>query len=309
MWRSVIFAAGLGVYSCGPASPDAGVTTSGEAATSETASAFTTTGVVGTSGEAVTGEAGSSVTTTVALSTSATEPTTGALSTTSVEEPCPAPCGDPCDMIDQDCPGASKCMPVVTEGSSTWDAYRCMPLAAEVVSLGEPCAVEGWWGSGLDNCALGLVCWALDEPQVPATCLQICGDGNPRIECEDPFSTCLVLIDAPVMLCEAVCDPLAPNCPEGEVCVFDENSRLFAACGADASGAGGAMFDECESSPDCDPGLACVAAELAAQCQGDRCCVSLCDPDAPEPCPGPAQTCVPYEEQWGFEYLGACVVP
>ena len=104
------------------------------------------------------------------------------------------------------------------------------------------------------------------------------------------------------------------TCAVGDVCVIVNGGVPL--CVPDASGDQGQLYDPCAWENACDPGLACVGAEVVAECDpqlGEGCCSPFCDVNAPNTCPGAGQECVAvYAESWDYDalkYIGICAIP
>ncbi|MEM6292088.1 MAG: hypothetical protein AAGA54_12510 [Myxococcota bacterium] len=213
----------------------------------------------------------------------------------------------PCDPFEQDCPAGFKCAPVSEDGASFPNATACVPVADDPVGVGEACAVEGEFGSGLDNCDVGSVCFSFQDPFV-GECVAQCG-GSPFEGTCPAGSSCAVTADGVLNFCVPDCDPLdADTCEPGQVCVPNPGTNSFN-CAADASGEGGAEGSPCEFATACDPGLACVSpvAEFCTDEAAVGCCLPFCSLSAPS-CPDPL-TCLPWFEDTapeGYEDVGLC---
>ena len=294
----------------------------------DTATPSTGTSEGGTSTSATTT---TTSTTAVTLSTTSTsEPTTtgtsssGELSTTtdidtsdtgcSFYGGCPTDFANPleCDPFEQDCPEGQKCSPQKSDGFA-FDATGCVPVARDPDQPGEPCTVEGTLGSGIDSCDVGSTCWEVDEQTLAGTCVPLCGGTPDFPEC--PASTTCVDFSDALHLCLPTCDPLAPACDPGDVCVPSPSAPdgQFA-CVVDASQDGGAEFEPCEFLNACDLGLACVDSGSATECDpmAFGCCVAYCDLAAPT-CTGAGAECVPWFDEGqappGLEDVGVCTLP
>ncbi|WP_434417221.1 hypothetical protein [Nannocystis pusilla] len=283
------------------------------------------------------GDTSSSSTTTTTSTTSATLSTTstsdsttsgtsstGELSTTadidttdtgcSFYGGCPADFANPleCDPFAQDCPEGQKCSPQKSDGVA-FDATRCVPVARDPGQPGEPCTVEGAPGSGIDSCDVGSTCWEVDEQTLAGTCVPLCGGTPDAPEC--PADTTCVGFNDVLHLCLPTCDPLAPACEAGDVCVPNPSAPdgQFA-CVVDVSQDGGAEFEPCEFLNACDLGLACVDSGSATECDpmAFGCCVAYCDLTAPT-CNGAGAECLPWFDQGqapsGLEDVGVCSLP
>jgi len=219
-----------------------------------------------------------------------------------------------CDIWKQDCPPDQKCMPWANDGGNSWNATLCSPLDADPKQAGDSCEVEGSAVSGVDNCALGLICWFVDDMNV-GTCIEMC-TGTPDAPSCPNGKTCDESNEGVIIVCLETCDPLAQSCPEGQICFSDGVDNFI--CDFDASGEEGQYGDPCFYVNDCDYGLFCAGQANVPNCESaDGCCSTYCNLMEPNTCPGkdatPAQECVPWYEGMdpppGQENIGACAVP
>ena len=210
----------------------------------------------------------------------------------------------------QDCPEGQKC----TFEDEFWNTH-CVDVVDRPKGLYEPCQVlMGGWLSGFDDCGPALVCWDVDADTGVGTCIGLCG-GNPPAEftCADAWASCTWCQDCAMGLCLPSCDPLAQDCPNGDLCIAEPQGDGFL-CVLDASGDEGQAFDPCEYANACDAGLLCVDPALAAECDPSMlgCCLPLCDLTAPV-CPGPDLECLPWYEPGmapePFKNVGLCGLP
>ena len=218
--------------------------------------------------------------------------------------------GDECSLWDQDCTEGEKCMPWASDGGVAWNATRCSPIAPDPDQPGEPCTVEGSPVSGVDTCDIGSMCWEVDQQTNEGECVAFCIGDEANPSCANPDDSCTITSSSVLILCLPSCDPLDPQCSEGQVCVPAPNGEFF--CVADVSGSDGAAGDSCESIDACDPGLLCLAAEAVPGCESSSCCTAYCDlQDETPPCPA-GQSCVPLYEQGssppGSDNVGYCGV-
>ncbi len=214
-----------------------------------------------------------------------------------------------CDLWLQDCADGQKCTPWASDGSNSWNDTKCVEVAPNPHKPGEPCKAEGSGVSGIDDCELGAMCWDLDPDTLIGTCIGLC-DGSPRAPtCAEPKTFCAVSGEGVLILCLPTCDPLASDCPEGQVCVHDGQDQF--AC---ATGFPGAVGAPCEFINTCDPGLACVASSLVPDCDpaATGCCSPYCSLSAPV-CPDQNQTCTPWFEPdqapEDYKDVGFCGLP
>ncbi|MCA9710653.1 MAG: hypothetical protein KDK70_32725 [Myxococcales bacterium] len=190
-----------------------------------------------------------------------------------------------CNPITQDdCAAGQKCMPWANDGGSSWNATRCSPISAMPMMVGDPCTVEGSGVSGIDDCELGAMCWAVDPANNMGTCIELCSCSYDDPQCLGANTACAVVNSGVLPLCIPACNPLDPAaCPAGQGCY--PVGELFQ-CVPDASGAGGAAGDPCEFINVCEPGNICVDSSLYPGCFGTGCCSPTCDVDDPAPgCP------------------------
>jgi len=225
-------------------------------------------------------------------------------------------CTFECDVSQQDCPAGDKCMPWANDGGEVWNASRCSPIAPEPVPPGGTCTVEAAAVSGIDDCALGSMCWAVDPATLQGTCKEFCDPLRmPSETCAAP-AQCVPLNSGEVPVCVAPCDPLQPACPEGEACrhVEDENDfYCLPLVGGHVEGSS----QHCAAAT-CLPAELCVPAAALGACEAEQCCTALCDtsdPGADAQCAAldPALVCVPFFEPGaapaGLEAVGVCIVP
>ena len=224
------------------------------------------------------------------------------------------PIEEDCDLWTDNCPEGQKCMPVSLDGDLTWQNSRCVPLVADPDELGEPCTVLGTGFDGLDTCDRRAMCWSGDLDDKTGTCFPMCS-GPPESPSCAPGSVCTISDDSVLILCLPSCDPLAQDCPNGDLCINNPQDPLSFVCVLDAGGDEGQVFDPCEFANACDPGLLCLIPELAAECdpQALGCCLPFCDLSLPNACPGQGQQCLPWFEQGqappGLENVGVCGIP
>jgi hypothetical protein len=221
-----------------------------------------------------------------------------------------------CDAYVQDCPAGQKCMPWANDGGSSWNSWACRPLAEDPAAVGEPCHVEGSPTSGIDDCALGAMCWDVDPKTGEGECIGLCKGSGDGPYCDDPGEWCHIHADAVLILCVPVCNPLEPSCVEGESCIPTEYEWV---CSNDASGDQGAYGDPCEYNNVCDPGLVCLDASAVAGCEAPiGCCTDFCDISDPlgdMQCAGVAEGAIcqpwfePGEAPVGFDDVGVCMLP
>ena len=313
--RSIPLAVLLQLAACGPPSVPAGES-SGDGSTVAAGSEVTDTSTgAPTTGGSTTASAGTEV------STSSTETTyaTGFIFPVDGGGGCFAgvlPDGaevrcSECDPFKQDCGNGDKCVPWARDGGSVWNALKCVKATGDGM-VGDPCMVEGAKSSGFDDCALGHICWDVDD-QLHGTCIAQCTGTFGDPQCAEGYS-CVITNDGTVTVCLPKCDPLLQDCPSGDLCVPINDSGFV--CRVDASGAEGLANDACDLGNECDPGLICIntaAASIACQQGPIGCCTPYCKfPGAP--CPNPDQACVQWFDPMmpiplGDEDIGVCAIP
>lgn len=292
-------------------------TTSSSTATTTSPDSTTTPTSEGTSVDpADTTSSPASTSTSDILSTSTTDPTADESISTSCQFFCPDDVGPgipSCDPFTQDCPDGEKCNPYADDGGSSWNDDKCVPIVPDPDLPGEPCTVEESGASGIDTCALGSMCWDVDNDTLIGTCIPLCTGSTEMGICPETL-LCAVFNEGTLPLCLPRCDPLLQDCSPDDVCIDDPNGQGFF-CVLDASGDDGQLFDPCEFVNACDPGLACHPPTSASECDPEAtgCCLPFCDLTLPANCPGANQTCLPYfgmdPAPPGYENVGICSLP
>jgi hypothetical protein len=220
-----------------------------------------------------------------------------------------------CDVFAQDCPEGQKCSAYADDGGGSWNAAKCVPVMENPKQPGEPCTAEGGGLSGIDDCEKGAMCWDVDAENMGVCVAQCQGTWEDGF-CEDPDNYCQSYADGVLILCFYACDPLAQDCDPSDVCIFNGSGNFQ--CVLDASGDEGQQHDPCMFANSCDPGLICLDATAADECDpmASGCCEPYCDlddPDADMKCGGVGQVCNPYFEMGmappGHEDVGFCAVP
>ncbi len=210
-----------------------------------------------------------------------------------------------CDVFAQDCPPGQKCAPWAEGGAVFWNATKCVDITGDGAP-GEPCSSENGI-SGIDDCALGVLCWDVDE-NGHGTCVAQC-EGTPDAPQCPTKSICYSSGDGVLNLCFPICDPLAQDCPDGTICaaIFGTFDCIGISRDPDL------INEPCEFNDSCAEGLVCLDAPgTSSACNPDLpgCCTPFCQlPDAP--CPNPDQQCLPLSPPPppGFETVGACRIP
>lgn len=214
-----------------------------------------------------------------------------------------------CDVWTQDCDEGEKCAAWANDGSSSWNAARCVPIDADPVGPGETCTVEGTGTSGIDNCDADSMCWAVDAETNEGTCVALC-DGSPEAPtCAPEATACSIANQGVLILCLPICNPIADECGEGQGC-FPVGE--FFQCAPVAGG--GEPGDGCEFLNACNDGSACVSPALVPGCGGAGCCSSYCDLSAKDPGCLEGQECLPWYEMGQepdecLEGIGICGTP
>ena len=202
-----------------------------------------------------------------------------------------------CSLYADDCPAAEKCMPYASDGGISPDATRCVPLADPPVGLAQPCAVQEFAASGLDDCDRGLYCVVHDDEALLGECVALCVEDPeaPDLVCADGNARCVGGPDILPRLCSTGCDPFGADCP-GEQNCYRIGDHFT--CLDDASGALGAYGERCLFTNQCDAGMLCADPPEFFECDNaDGCCTPFCDtrdPQASAMCPGaPEHLCEP----------------
>jgi len=217
---------------------------------------------------------------------------------------------DDCDVWTQDCPKGQKCAPWAEGGGGAWNATKCVDITGDGAP-GEPCMTTGGGVSGMDDCALGSMCWNVDETN-HGVCFAQCSRGAADPICP-PKSICYISGEGILNLCIPDCDPLLQDCFGDDLCIPNGDGFL---CVLDQSGDAGQTNDPCEFANECDKGLLCrdtAAASSACDPLAPGCCQPFCKfPGAP--CPNPDQQCLQWFDPMmpippGYEDIGVCAIP
>ncbi|MCX4243932.1 hypothetical protein [Paraliomyxa miuraensis] len=260
---------------------------------------------------------GTSTTTTAGPGTTAVDTTAGSSTGSNFIDPPPG-CDTEgggtlveCDVWAQDCCAGDKCMPWANDGGMAWNATRCSPIAPEPHVPGEPCSVEGSAASGLDDCDATSMCWAVDPDTLMGECVPLCQGSEEEPVCR-PGTDCIISNDGVLILCLERCDPLAPDCGEGQHCAWVEDApQCVPGSGVPKVGPG----DPCEAPYACGESLHCVPAAAFPGCAAAGCCSPYCDvtdPGGDGLCMAldPGLSCQsvfePGAAPAGLEHLGAC---
>jgi hypothetical protein len=184
-------------------------------------------------------------------------------------------------------------MPWANDGMGVWNDTRCSPIARAPAAVGEPCTVEDSPTSGLDDCEAGSMCFQVDPTTNEGVCVAFCTGTEAQPTCADPSRVCSITHEGVLVLCLTPCDPLAPQCPEGESCQAGDDAFVCVRAGE------GALGDPCGQFVDCELGASCIP-DATPGCE-EACCTSACDPENPA-CALPEQTCA------AFGAAGVCSV-
>lgn len=221
--------------------------------------------------------------------------------------------GGQCNLFKQDCNDGEKCTAYTLDGGIFPNGTKCVPETGDKMP-GEPCALDGQFGDGTDNCAAGALCLDIDNSG-KASCVAYCGGtmDNPTCPNEDK---CAFLFEPTVPLCFPACNPLAQDCPDDEACVPNIaalGSEYFVCMPLVFPEIPGQYGDACYAISGCDRGFQCIFAENVPNCKGDMyCCSSWCDVTNPDTCKEFDDTigCVPWYEEGsatpGYENVGIC---
>ena len=295
------------LLACGPASPPLDTTTaaSSEAGDTDAPSPSTTATIPPTTTEPTTSIA----------ETTAQDPTTlptTTFATTAPDDFILNPDGattPSCDNFAQDCPVGEKCVPFA-EGGGSWNATKCVEVTGDGAP-GDPCFAPEGAVAGVDDCALGSICWDVDASN-HGTCVGQC-TGNAEAPICPPQAMCFLNGEGVLNLCIFGCDPLIQDCAADELCIPEGDEFV---CVLDNSGDMGKVNDPCELANGCDKGLLCLntpSASSACDQNSQGCCQPFCElPDSP--CPNPDQECLPWFDPMmqvppGHEDVGFCGIP
>lgn len=237
--------------------------------------------------------------------------------TTMVDPTVPPPdhggSGGQCNLFLQDCNEGEKCTAYATMGGLFPDGTKCVPETGDKLP-GEPCALDGDFGEGADDCVAGSLCLDIDNSG-KATCVAYCGGDMETPTCAND-EKCAFLFEPTVPLCFPPCNPLVQDCPDSDACVPNIaalGSEYFVCMPLVFEAIPGQYGDACYAISGCDKGFQCIFALNVPNCKGDMyCCSSWCDLSAPDSCKQFDQTidCVPWYEEGGetpgYENVGIC---
>lgn len=193
----------------------------------------------------------------------------------------------PCDPWNDDCPPEFKCMPHAEPDDGMWTGSRCSPLAPMPAGEGEPCAIDGYLMSGVDDCDRGLICWYADE-NGHGQCIAMCIGSLEMPACPDPLTSCAIDATGFLRTCWG-CDPLIQDCwAPMEICVPNALTHGFLCTQPGNSGPG----EPCIEHWDCQASSFCSS--NSDLCTDGSCCVQFCDLESmTNDCP-PTTKCSPY---------------
>jgi hypothetical protein len=302
MKRTLPFLAVLVAGACIPATKSVGEATETEGSTGSTGS----TGDSST--DSVPGSTG--VTATGSLPPGDGSTTTGDASDVTTGEPpfecVPSPGELQCDVLAQDCPAGSHCVPGDV-GSNFSEGSLCVPLSDAPAERYDACTPD--LATCTDDCAEGTFC--REGTSVPGMCLGMCDISGDPGSCL-PDEMCLYCASCNFGLCVATCDPFEPQCPLGAPCSAALPDGFIC---RHWQGQTVGVGETCVASQECDPGLVCWdAVAHGGACEGESCCTELCDlVDGDPACSDPEHVCLsvylPGLEHEGLEHVGFCGVP
>lgn len=232
------------------------------------------------SGES-TGEADTGSTSLLPATTSTSTAATGSLESGSSESG--DGMGGECSIYEQDCNAGEKCVPWSDQPDLVPDDIRCCPIEGDVKEVGDPCSVNGYFGSCLDDCDVGSFC--LDPFDTGhGVCQKFC-EGNASNPTCEPDESCLIYF-AGVPMCFPQCDPLVQDCAEGQGCYPDEEAAGGTGFICLPTIAGDGLYgDLCWLLSGCSPGFICVYSDFLPDCIGSvGCCTPLCDTAEADTC-------------------------
>lgn len=203
---------------------------------------------------------------------------------------------------------------IVLDGVLSW----CSRLADTTVGLGEPCSVDPnaykVEGSVFDDCAAGLVCWAVDADG-EGRCARLCEGSAAAPECAAD-EHCPVGFGFGANVCVPSCDPLGDDCDEGSGCYLLDGAW---GCYPRIVNFPGTAGTACSFPHQCLDGFACLREDEFSGCPFSAghgsCCARVCvrdDPAADQVCAADdaARTCQPWlddAEASTAGVLGVCV--
>lgn len=207
-----------------------------------------------------------------------------------------------CDLWMDDCPAGLKCMPFAAPMGLMWSGSHCSPVSPQPKEEGEPCSIENYLMSGVDDCGEGLICWYVDD-SLHGECVSMCVGSEEMPECLDALVSCAIDSTGFLHLCWG-CSPLLQDCwSPFENCVPSDLTKGFQCTAEGAAGPG----EPCANLNDCKKGTFCSS--NSGFCPGNSCCVQYCALDSMmNDCPDMAK-CVPFfQEPVSMKYvdIGFC---
>jgi hypothetical protein len=214
-----------------------------------------------------------------------------------------------CDVWAQDCQRGEKCMPWANDGGPLWNATRCTPLDPDPADVGEPCNAEGSGVSGIDDCALGAMCWGVDDMNA-GTCVDMCMGSEANPTCANPETSCAIGYNGAVIVCLPICDPLLQDCVDGDGCYLTNDEFLCQPVFGVPAGHG----EPCTFVDSCEVGLQCTDGVNVVGCAGLSCCTEFCDleaadPNAPCSAAADGEVCTVLLDGGEFPNVGICRLP
>lgn len=250
--------------------------------------------------------------------------------------------GEACDPYQDACPEGQKCGPIAVEPFSAYfEEYRCVELYPLLNLLKEECFSFGMRPDAYGTCDKGMYCFGAEDQPLPdavdpeasaslaglggltanatprapkhgenmGTCEGLCQDSADDPNCGSDWNWCETVKG--VDMCIYTCNPLDPECPHLNGCLWDEMRETLyckplttipSPLGDDCTG--------CENC--CDQGLHCDPAAQVPGCAGESCCNAWCSTDGETACALDGQTCVKFwpegGEPPGQELVGYCSV-
>jgi hypothetical protein len=168
--------------------------------------------------------------------------------------------------------------------------------------------------SGEDDCDAGLFCFDVDLETNVGECYEMCTGDESEWFCSDACATCTISGSGVLNLCLSQCDPLAPDCDEGDACYpFHDDAFV---CTSDVGGESGGIGEPCEFINVCDPGLVCLGKDNLPACDGaSGCCSPVCDTSVVDTCDAimPGTACTPWfgddASRCANTNVGVCAAP
>ncbi len=210
-----------------------------------------------------------------------------------------------------------KCMPWSEQPDRIPDASKCCDLSSNPVSLGDPCTVQDYDGSCLDDCPANTMCVVDDLDSLTGYCQVFCDINNDDScagnEICKPFFEMIEAVET-VPLCMAACDPLLQDCESkdrpGWSCLPEGASSPSFLCMPPFTSSPKLEYDPCLLANDCAVGLACIPASEVFGCENAfNCCTRYCDLSEPDPCEM-GNECIDLQSDVpGLENVGICASP